>query len=71
MTILQNKRLMEKEDSEASAIIHGVFHKEGVRIVLGDKKVTKVEVRGNEKIIFWRGRKGRETGPRSFTWTSF
>ena len=59
VTILQRgKRLMEKEDSEASAIIHEVFHREGVRIVLGDKKVTKVEVRGDEKIIFLEGPEG-------------
>ncbi len=60
VTILQRgKRLMEKEDSEASAIVSAVFRREGIGIVLGDRKVTKIERRGAEKIIFLEGEGGR------------
>ncbi len=60
VTILQRgKRLMEKEDCEASAIISEVFRREGVNIVLGDRKVTRIERRGAEKIIFLEGEGGK------------
>ncbi|MHB8173559.1 MAG: mercuric reductase [Nitrospirota bacterium] len=59
VTVLQRgRRLMETEDPDASAIIHEVFRREGIRVVLGDKKVTKIERRGAEKIIFLEGADG-------------
>ncbi len=60
VTILQRgARLIEKEDAEASAIIHEVFRREGINIVLGDRKVTMIERRGAEKIIFLQGDGGK------------
>ncbi len=52
VTLLHNKaRLMDREDPEASAILQDVFLREGIRIVLGDWVLRKVEVIGTKKVL--------------------
>ncbi len=54
-------RLMDKEDPDASGIIHKVFQREGVRIVLGDLTLKRVEARDGEKLLHMKEEKtGRE-----------
>jgi len=52
VTILHNKsRLMDREDEEASAVLHRVFTREGLRIVTGEWKLVRVERDGAQKAL--------------------
>jgi len=52
VTVLHNHaRLMNREDPDASAILHGVFAREGIRLVLGDWKLARVENTASGKLI--------------------
>ena len=52
VTLLHNKaRLMDKEDPEASDILQKVLSREGIRIVLGDWILKRVEVTETEKVL--------------------
>jgi len=50
-------RILPREDPEASALVRGVFEREGVVLELG-AALESVEVRGGEKIVHWK-RDGR------------
>jgi len=52
VTLFHNKaRLMDREDPEASSILQEVLSREGVRIVLGDWILKRVEVTDTAKVL--------------------
>jgi len=49
VTLLHNRaRLMDKEDEDASKVLHDVFAREGISVVLGDWALKRVETSGPE-----------------------
>ena len=61
LVLQRGPRLMDKEDPDASGLIHKVFQREGVRIVLGDVALMRVEARDGEKLLHMKEEKtGRE-----------
>jgi pyruvate/2-oxoglutarate dehydrogenase complex dihydrolipoamide dehydrogenase (E3) component len=60
VTVLHNQsRLMNREDEDASKILHDVFEREGIRLVLGDWKLERVDVTADGKAM--RLTRGKET----------
>jgi len=52
VTVLHNQsRLMNREDEDASRILHGVFEREGIKLVLGDWKLERVEAPPDGKAL--------------------
>jgi len=51
VVLQRGPRLMDKEDPDASAIIHRTFERDGIRIILGEWALNAVEVNGSEKLL--------------------